>query len=171
MLLDKDTIDSLFEGKTNQYDAIIALYKYVMPQWDNIAKIIDWPKCNEFTWKYIAGKFIELDSKYHPNVFAGGLWMNSGFSIEKTDDWKVYPADKVMYKGDKNPIVKVYINYTWVDSQDNCRVVSVGIVRKFSHKNYQVKHFAQFAKMLYKMGYTFGRLESNPRVCLFEKKG
>lgn len=166
--ISKETIDSLFCEPYNQYTVLIALYKLITHNWDNIAKLHDYPKINDYTWKYITQKFIEFDGKHYPNVLSGGLWMNSGFSIDnRLSDWQYLEAEKIQYKGDKNPIETIYINYTW--SSDNKKGIRISIKRKFTHSNYTVYHFAQFAKLLYSHGFKFTRLESNPRICLFVK--
>jgi len=171
-ILNQDTIDNLFAKHADNYhqaNVLIELYKLVMPEWDNIRKIHDWPRCNEFTWKYIASKFIEFDKYYHPDCLAGGCWMNNGFSIEKNiGNWIVEPANNVQYKGDKNPIERVYISYSWTDTNNN-RQVRIQVKRKFTCSSYTVKHFASFAKMLYRLNCKFERLESNSKVCYFTK--
>ena len=43
------------------------------------------------------GKAIEFDKLHHPEVMNGGLWMNSGFSIDRgLGDWELVPC-KVTY--------------------------------------------------------------------------
>ena len=98
-----DRIDAFFEGQNHQADVLIGLYKFVFPDWDNIVSLDGYPTVNEHTWKYICEKFIAFDKIYHPDVFAGGLFMNKGFSVDYklTQDWKVYIDDcKAEYKND-----------------------------------------------------------------------
>ena len=84
----KETIDSIFETATDQETALIALYKVAFPAWDKIKKIHGWPSVNKSTWKRICSKFMVLDGKYHPEVLAGGCWMNTGFSSMQDEELK-----------------------------------------------------------------------------------
>lgn len=79
MKLTKEQIDKVFEEKTDQGEALLAIYGLVFPDWERIKKVNGWPKCSDETWKYICRKFMELDRKYHSSM-PGGLWMNQGFS-------------------------------------------------------------------------------------------
>ncbi len=66
------------------------IWRLVFPDWDKIAKIDGWPSVNGTTWSYISQQFIAFDQKNHPNVIAGGLWMNNGFSHDDSlEDWYV----------------------------------------------------------------------------------
>ena len=88
--LTSDMIDECFKDKTHQHDVIIALYKIVFPQWDDIEKIEGWPRVNKLTWGHICTKFFEFDKQHHPTVMAGGCWMNSGFGSDDTlPNWKI----------------------------------------------------------------------------------
>mgnify|MGYP001600303347 CR=1 FL=1 len=83
-------IDECFEGKTSQADVVIAIYRIVFPQWDEIQQISGWPRCNKNTGKYIWRKFIEFDQQHSAGVIAGGLWCNKVFgSDDSIPDWKV----------------------------------------------------------------------------------
>ena len=80
------------------------IWRMVFPDWDRIERIDRWPAVNKKTWKYIQERFIAFDKVYHPRVFAGGLWMNSGFTVnDELEDWYV---DKsvctVHYKEDEH---------------------------------------------------------------------
>ena len=89
--LDKEQVEACFAA-TDQADALIGLYKLVFPRWDDIAQIDRWPTCNAFTWKAICNLAMALDTKYHPSVMAGGLWLNNGFSSsdgEHLANWQV----------------------------------------------------------------------------------
>ena len=83
--LTKKTIDQIFdnelkENKPQQHNILIKLYKLALPGYDNIEKIENWPTIGKETSNYLFDKFIQFDKKIHPNVMAGGLWMNNGFS-------------------------------------------------------------------------------------------
>ena len=83
-------IDECFDGKTTQADVIVSIYRIVFPRWDEIKKIDGWPRVNKRTWGYICTKFFAFDKAHHPNVMAGGAWMNSGFgSDDSLPNWKV----------------------------------------------------------------------------------
>jgi len=101
--LTKKKIDSIFRDAKNQYEVFTRLYKATIPNWDNVSKIQDWPIVNNKTGSYIFQKFIEFDSTYHPDVISGGLWLNSGFTLDNSrnlKDWKVFiPKKAVIYKG------------------------------------------------------------------------
>ena len=91
--IDKKTINALFEQSERQADYIIGLYKLVYDNWDDIQTVNGFPKVSDDTNKYISTKAIAFDQAYHPNVLAGGGWMNNGFSSEKgMSDWEVLPA-------------------------------------------------------------------------------
>ena len=83
MRITQEQIDQLFEEKTEQTDMLLGLYRLVFPDYDRIKELRRWPTVSDETWTYIARKFVEFDQKYHPNVMAGGLWMNTGFSSGK----------------------------------------------------------------------------------------
>lgn len=80
MIISKKQVDACFEGKTSQEQWIVDLYKIVFPEWDDIEKIDGWPKVEEELAQYIMRKAMEFDRIHHPNVMAGGAWMNNGFS-------------------------------------------------------------------------------------------
>ena len=103
MNLDKQKVDALFEDHVDQGTILIELYKMVIHKWNDIVRIDGHPGVNDFTWKYIAKKFMELDRKYHPEVLQGGLWMNRGFTVlpERLGlrDWEVsLTKAKLVYK-------------------------------------------------------------------------
>lgn len=111
IMLDRNALSNLFEKCNHQADVMIGIYKMVIPDWDNIKKLLGWPTVNNTTWKWICEKFIAFDHKHHPDVMAGGCWMNSGFSIENRDllDFEVEPIDptKIVYKGEKNRVTYI----------------------------------------------------------------
>jgi hypothetical protein len=82
----------LLPEPSEQSDALIAIYKMVFPEWDQIEKFDGWPKCNKTTWQAICSLFMEFDRTHHANVMPGGMWMNNGFSShggEHLKDWEV----------------------------------------------------------------------------------
>lgn len=79
-----------FENADDQQDVLVALYRLVFPDWDDIERLDGHPAVNDRTWTAICRLFIEFDQAHHPNVLAGGLWLNSGFSSgHKLGDWEV----------------------------------------------------------------------------------
>jgi hypothetical protein len=86
----KKRIEEIFETAADQAEAIIAVYKLFLPDWDDIVVIHDWPSCGREMWLHICRKFQELDQKKHPDVLPAGIWMNKGFSHKETlADWEV----------------------------------------------------------------------------------
>jgi hypothetical protein len=85
----KDQILELFEKSTHQADILVGIYKLYIPDWDNIKSIENWPTCGEEMWLFICDEFIKFD-KLHHESYPGGLWLNNGFSTDKTlDPWAV----------------------------------------------------------------------------------
>ena len=86
----KEHIKAIFEKCEHQSDALIDIYKLVLPDWDQIKKIEGHPEAGSDLWKFIFKQFSELDRKYHPKVFPGGIWFNTGFSSnEHLDPWEL----------------------------------------------------------------------------------
>jgi hypothetical protein len=80
---------------TNQTDALIALYKLVHPNWDQIVYFNDYPICSAATSNYIMRRFIAFDRAHHPACMAGGCWMSKGWTSiggEHLDEFEVIPA-------------------------------------------------------------------------------
>src|ERR1035437_8468956 len=75
-ILDTDPTTRRF---AHQSDAIVALYKLIYPDWDQIDHINGFPQCHPATGEYIMLKFIAFDRVNHPNVINGGLWLNNGW--------------------------------------------------------------------------------------------
>jgi len=93
--LTRDQIDAIFEDELNQENPhqsniAIRLYKIAIPNYDKVKSINGWPTISENTSVYIFEKFIRFDKKFHPNVLNGGLWLNKGFSTDRTlEDWQI----------------------------------------------------------------------------------
>jgi len=86
----KKYIDEIFQKHKHQKDVLIDLYRMVLPNWDAIERIEGYPEAGKDLWEFICERFIEFDRKYHPKVFKGGIWLNTGFSFnKKIDPWKV----------------------------------------------------------------------------------
>ncbi len=102
MKLDQEAVEELFRVSEHQADVLVGLYSMVYPNWDDIAKVEGHPKISDTTNKLLFEKFIKFDQEHHPEVMAGGCWMNNGFSGEQNiAEWYVEPAE-VTLKGDLN---------------------------------------------------------------------
>lgn len=94
--LSKDAIDRIFEEAKVQGDYLIALYRAAYPfNWNEIAKVVGWPRVGPRTHKYLFEKAVEFDHKHHPNVMAGGMWgLNNGFGCrDDVPEWFVEQAE------------------------------------------------------------------------------
>jgi hypothetical protein len=86
----KEYVEEAFAKHTHQQNVIVDLYKMVFPNWDKIVKIEGYPKIGLAFWTFIWQRFLDFDRMFHPEVMAGGAWMNWGFSCDrKLGDWKI----------------------------------------------------------------------------------
>ena len=76
-------IKNIFEEQQDQVVAFIEIYKIALPDWDKFKQIDGYPQAGEELAKFISKEFMAFDQKYNPDYFAGGLWMNKGFSINR----------------------------------------------------------------------------------------
>ena len=103
--LSKDTIDELFSSHDHQSEIWEKLYEIALlsPDWSRIEKVNGYPCVSEETNEYLFEKFIQFDKMHHPEVLAGGLWMNNGFSSYKAEDvpdWMIDTSQvDIVYKG------------------------------------------------------------------------
>ncbi len=119
--LTKDTIDKIFEDAEHQTDYVIGLFKAVYGEiWDNVKKFTDYTAVSEGTAHYIMKKAIDFDTKQkYRNVMKGGMWMNSGFSSDKSvPEWKCRLASSYVplrvNKGDRVRIKSKGITVTGI---------------------------------------------------------
>ena len=98
IILNKETVEGIFKNSNHQSDCIIAIYKLVFPDWDNITKLDGWPTISKETNEYFFDKFIAFDQKHHPRVLNGGLWMNNGFSSLEGNNLEFLEVDKSTVK-------------------------------------------------------------------------
>ena len=77
----RDQIKEIFAKYDHQSDVLIAIYRMILPEWDSIRQIEGHPEAGKDLWEFICCQFIEFDHKYHPKVFKGGIWLNTGFSV------------------------------------------------------------------------------------------
>ncbi len=86
----KEHILAVFAMHEHQSDALIDIYKLVLPDWEGIEKIEGFPEAGNDLCKFICRQFIEFDQKHHPDVFKGGIWMNNGFSSNShLEPWEI----------------------------------------------------------------------------------
>ncbi len=93
-------VDACFEGKTDQWQVLDALYRAVYGEdWDrlndpSIHRMDGWPTVSATTAKYILTKYVAFDKEHHPDLLPGGMWaLGKGFSVDKSmPDWRVRPA-------------------------------------------------------------------------------
>jgi hypothetical protein len=92
-------IDQIFEEAQTQSDYLNELYRVAIPHLDDVALVDTFPEVSAETNRYIHLKAIAFDHEHHPDVFAGGQWMNSGFGSNKElEDWQVsVDIDKLLY--------------------------------------------------------------------------
>lgn len=87
--LTKADIDKIFEEAGSQAEAVVNLYKLVLPDFDGRERVYH-PTAGRKLNEYITKKFIKFDQEKHPTVLSGGAWLNYGFSTsEDLDDWEV----------------------------------------------------------------------------------
>jgi hypothetical protein len=85
----QEHINSLFDKGEDQAKLVIALYRLVFPEFDEIEKI-DGIEVGTGFWQYICDQFICFDKKHHPECMAGGAWLNWGFSVSsKLSPWEI----------------------------------------------------------------------------------
>jgi len=95
--LDQEEVRALFRTSENQSDIVLALYKMVYPDWDDIKSIEGYPTINPKTNEEIFGMFRIFDRNHCPDqsILRGALWFNKGFSTLKGSDvpeWTVDPT-------------------------------------------------------------------------------
>lgn len=91
--LTREMIDEVFANSKDQFEVLISFYRLAIKDWDKVEKMNDHPLVSDRTNHYIMVKAIEFDHEHHPDVLAGGFWMNRGFSIDAcVDDWTVQPC-------------------------------------------------------------------------------
>jgi len=98
--LSKETIDDIFDNAVVQYDYLFGLYGAVVPDFEDVKQLLGYPEVSENTVNYIWQRAIEFDKIHHPEVLAGGCWMNSGFTYSKElNDWTArIDTDIIVYK-------------------------------------------------------------------------
>ena len=86
----RDHIKAIFRKHEHQQYILADIYELVFPEWEQIQKINGYPEAGNDLWKFICKLFIDFDQKHHPKCFAGGAWMNKGFSVNKNlSPWEI----------------------------------------------------------------------------------
>ena len=100
--LTEANVRAAFDQATNQEEYLIAIYRMVLPDWDDIERIEHWPTCNDKTWKAICRMAQEADRRLRLNVLPGGAWLNHGFTTgegKNLADWQVcLDTARIIYK-------------------------------------------------------------------------
>jgi len=92
--LTEDMVKALFDAASHQVDYVVGLYKLAIPigyHWDNIDKLGGFPAVSKATSNALYALAMAFDKTHHPKVFAGGAWLNNGFTVEPTmtEPWLV----------------------------------------------------------------------------------
>jgi len=100
--LPKTEIDAIFANAQNQSYYVMGLYNAAIDNFNQVEFVDFACSVNRVTSDYIWQKAIEFDKQHHPDVVAGGAWMNRGFSIDKDiGDWVVDVDErKITWKTD-----------------------------------------------------------------------
>ena len=76
--------------EADQGEFLSRLYSYAFGDlWDKAAHVDGYPCVSTNTWKYICDAAIKIDKEKHPDVLAGGLWLNRGFTTRPIPDWEI----------------------------------------------------------------------------------
>ena len=93
-------LESLSKSCEHQSEFLVGIYKEVVPNWDAVVRIDGYPKAGEALAALLCFSAIEFDKEHHPDVYAGGLWLNIGFSRDKSlKPWEIsMEGVEVIYK-------------------------------------------------------------------------
>jgi hypothetical protein len=86
--LSKQTIDAIFDKANDPYEAVLLLYKKVIPGIDGVEKLCGWPTVTSETSRYIGERFIH-NEKFGRTLQSGMIWMNYGFSTLEANNLQV----------------------------------------------------------------------------------
>jgi len=86
----KERILEVFAKNTDQHYAIVGVYRLVIPDWDEIEKLVGHPEAGMELCLFICKQCMEFDRQHHPNCMPGGAWLNWGFSPDsELDPWGI----------------------------------------------------------------------------------
>ncbi len=95
----KEEIDNIFSSAKEQGEYVLNLYRLVFPNWNEIEKLEGFPLCSFETSEYITRKAMDFDKIHHPNVMRGGIWLNHGFSIDRSmKPWTIKQCKFILKK-------------------------------------------------------------------------
>lgn len=95
MILKKEEVKKCFEA-SDQGQVLINLYKLVFPEWEIIKQIDGFPEVGEELDVLILDLFVKFDRETHPGILPGGIWINSGFSLNrKLKPFEVRPCQVI----------------------------------------------------------------------------
>ena len=108
--LNPKAVETIFAAAKSQGEYVVGLYKLVVPDWDAIETIEDYPVCSSETWCAIGelamawDRTLNASRSYRDQVMLGGAWMNSGFTAREGTGlalWEIRPPDeaKIRRKG------------------------------------------------------------------------
>lgn len=80
---DREYFEELAKTIEHQADFLLAFYRKLYPDWDNITQMEGWPSISEDLSKFMFRLARDIDQRLHPEVYPGGLWMNKGPSIDR----------------------------------------------------------------------------------------
>lgn len=90
--LTQEKIEELGKGVDHQVEFVLNLYRYAFGNevWDAMTELDGYPVLGDETWKAVCEVAIRIDKALHPDVMAGGLWMNKGFSCDSDlEEWTI----------------------------------------------------------------------------------
>lgn len=90
--LPKTQIEYLVSTSENPAEALLRLYKFVIPDLSDVVRMEGWPKVSWATWEFISQQFLDLGSRIGAKQKSPLMWMNSGFSVDHgqdVPDWQV----------------------------------------------------------------------------------
>jgi hypothetical protein len=74
----KEAILEVFARNTDQHYAITGVYRLVIPDWDEIEKLVGYPEAGTELCLFICRQCQEFDQKYHPPMYARGSVVELG---------------------------------------------------------------------------------------------
>ena len=69
----KERILEVFAQNTDQHYAITGVYRLVIPEWDEIEKLVGYPEAGMELCLFICRQCQEFDQKYHPNCMPSAI--------------------------------------------------------------------------------------------------
>jgi len=98
--LNRQAVNMVFQNARTQGDYVIGLYRLVYPGWDNIVKVNGFPTVSDTDGAHLFQQAIAFDRREHPDVMAGGAWLNNGFSVsDGVEDGFCQQADYTTEEG------------------------------------------------------------------------